>query len=205
MTFQTVLTIGHSTHDLPDWTKLLRQHEVTAVADVRSVPVSRFAPQFNQSSVKRGLHEVGIKYAFLGRELGARTDDLSCYVDGRVQYDRLAKTSAFISGVQRLLTGAQSERIAIMCTEGEPLDCHRTVLIARVLTEHGVTIDHLHGDGRVESHHAAMERLMRSFGLAEADLFRTRAERLEEALGKQECRIAYVNEELRDDDGMTEV
>src|SRR5688500_7367017 len=102
MTFETVLTIGHSTHDFRDWTKLLRQHEVTAVADVRSVPVSRFTPWFNQASVKRGLHEAGIKYAFLGRELGARTDDTSCYVDGRVQYERLAKTSAFTSGVERL-------------------------------------------------------------------------------------------------------
>lgn len=204
MTLETVLTIGHSTHDLHDWTKLLQRHEVTAIADVRSVPVSRFAPQFNQGSVKRGLREAGIKYAFLGGELGARTDDSSCYVDGRVQYDRLAKTSAFISGIQRLLKGAQNERIAIMCTEGEPLDCHRTILIARVLTEHGVAVDHLHGDGRVESHDSAMERLMSAFGLAEADLFRTRAERLEEALGRQECRIAYVNEELRDD-GTTEV
>lgn len=204
MTLETVLTIGHSSHHLHDWTKLLQRHEVTAVADVRSVPLSRFAPQFNQGSVKRGLHDAGIKYAFLGRELGARTDDSSCYVDGRVQYDRLAKTSAFTEGIQRLLKGAQSERIAVMCSEGEPLDCHRTILIARVLTGHGVTIDHLHGDGRVESHDAAMERLMGAFGLAEADLFRTRAERLDEALGKQECRIAYVNEELREDDGTAE-
>jgi uncharacterized protein (DUF488 family) len=109
------------------------------------------------------------------------------------------QTPEFVSGIERLVKGTQTERIAVMCTEGEPLDCHRTVLVARVLTEHGVTIDHIHGDGRIESHTSAMERLMVRFGLAQADLFRTPAERLEEALGRQEHRIAYVREEFRAD------
>lgn len=200
----TVLTIGHSTHDLLTLVRLLRQHEVTAVADVRSIPVSRYTPQFNRGSVERGLYEAGIKYVFLGKELGARTEDTSCYIDGRVQYGRLAQSPAFVSGVERLMMGAQIERIAVMCAEGEPLDCHRTVLVARVLTEHGVKVDHIHGDGRLESHAAAMERLMARFGLADADLFRTPAERLDEALSRQEYRIAYVNEELRAD-GTAEV
>lgn len=199
MRASTVLTIGHSTHDLTILVSLLRQNQVTAVADVRSVPASRFAPQFNRASVERGLHEAGIKYVFLGKELGARTADTSCYVDERVQYDRLARTPEFVSGIERLMKGAQTERIAVMCTEGEPLDCHRTVLVARVLTQHGVAIEHIHGNGRVESHPSAMERLMSRFNLVDADLFRTPAERLEEALSRQEHRIAYVSEEFSAD------
>ncbi|MFL6140667.1 MAG: DUF488 family protein [Labedaea sp.] len=199
MTSGMVLTIGHSTHDLPRLLWLIRQHEVTAVADVRSVPVSRFTPQFNRRALARGLHEAGIKYVFLGKELGARTEDPTCYVDGRVQYSRLAQTPEFVRGIERLVKGACTERIAIMCAEGEPLDCHRTVLVARVLTEHGVTIDHIHGDGQIESHASAMERLMTKFGLADADLFHTPAERLEEALSRQENQIAYVNDEFRAD------
>jgi uncharacterized protein (DUF488 family) len=199
MTPGPVLTIGHSVHDFPNLVRLLRRHKVTAVADVRSVPLSRFTPQFNRGSIERGLHDAGIKYAFLGKELGARTEDLSCYVDGRVRYDLLAKTPEFAGGIERLLRGARTERVAVMCTEGEPLDCHRTILVARVLAEHGVAVGHIRGDGRVESHAAAMERLLAMFGLAEDDLFRTRAERLDEALSRQEARIAYVNEELRDD------
>src|SRR5438128_442764 len=109
MTPSTVLTIGHSTHDLPSLVRLLRRHEVTAVADVRSVPVSRFTPQFNRGSVERGLHDVGVKYVFLGKELGARTEDASCYVDGRVRYGRLAQTPEFASGIERLMEGAQTE------------------------------------------------------------------------------------------------
>jgi uncharacterized protein (DUF488 family) len=204
MTPGQVLTIGHSVHDFPNLVRLLRRHKVTAVADVRSVPLSRFTPQFNRGAVERGLRDAGIKYAFLGKELGARTEDLSCYVDGRVQYERLAKTPEFVSGIERVLRGARTERVAVMCTEGEPLDCHRTILVARVLAEHDVAVGHVHGDGRVESHAEAMERLMAIFGLAEDDLFRTRAERLDEALSRQEARIAYVNEDLRGD-GVTEV
>jgi uncharacterized protein (DUF488 family) len=197
MTLNTVLTIGHSTHSISSFLDLLRRHQITAVADVRSTPASRFAPQFNRDAVKRRLHDASINYVFLGKELGARTKDSACYVDGRVQYGRLAQTGAFANGIERLLKGAQAERIAIMCSEQEPLDCHRTVLIARVLAEHGAAIDHIHGDGRIESHALAMRRLMSRFGLGEADLFHTPAELLQEALSRQEQRIAYVNEDLR--------
>jgi uncharacterized protein (DUF488 family) len=196
---KTVLTIGHSTHSFARFLSLLRQQGITAVADVRSMPMSRFTPQFNRHVVERGLREAGIKYVFLGKELGARTEDANCYVDGRVQYGRLAQTSEFANGIERLLKGAQTERIVVMCAEQEPLDCHRTVLIARVLAGYGLTIDHIHGDGHIEGHILAMRRLMARFGLDEADLFHTPTQRLEEALSRQEHRIAYVNEELRID------
>ncbi|WP_372515753.1 DUF488 domain-containing protein [Mycobacterium conspicuum] len=196
-----VLTIGHSTHDIATFCRLLRQSGVTAVADVRSVPVSRFAPHFNRDALNRSLAEAGIKYVFMGKQLGARTDDTDCYVDGRVQYDRLSQTPEFNCGIERLLDGMQREGIAIMCAEREPLDCHRTVLVARVLAERGIRIDHIHADGHIESHAMAMQRLMAKFGLAEADLFHSRAELLEEALIRQEHRIAYVNESLRVGDG----
>lgn len=199
MTPYTVFTVGHSTHSSSGFLSLLQKHAITAVADVRSMPVSRFTPQFNRYAVERILSEVDIKYVFLGKELGARTDDLTCYVDGRVQYDLLARTSDFVSGIKRLRNGSQSERIAIMCTEQEPLDCHRCVLVARVLEEDGIAVEHIHGDGHIEDHATAMRRLMANFGLDQEDLFRTSAERLQEALDRQEQRIAYVNEELRID------
>lgn len=197
MTLSGMLTIGHSTHSFSRLLDLLRQHRVTAVADVRSIPASRFAPQFNREALKHSLHDAKIKYVFLGEELGARTNDVTCYVDGRVQYSRLARKSEFSDGIQRLLKGARTERIAIMCTEQEPLDCHRTVLVARTLEKCDVNIKHIHGDGQIESQSAAMQRLMAKFGLGEADLFRSAAQRLEEALSLQEDRIAYVDERLK--------
>ncbi|OKH99845.1 hypothetical protein A6A06_22575 [Streptomyces sp. CB02923] len=197
MTPPTAFTVGHSTHSVSHFLSLLQKHEITAVADVRSTPASRFTPQFNRDALKRSLSDADIKYVFLGDELGARTRDTTCYVDGRVQYSRLAETPDFISGIDRLQNGAQTERIAIMCTEQEPLDCHRCVLVARTLEERGTAIAHIHGDGHIESHTMAMQRLLAGFGLDQAELFRTPAERLQEALSRQEQRIAYVDEELR--------
>ena len=91
-----------------------RQHGVTALADVRSAPYSRFNPQFNKDALVRELKVHGIKYVFLGRELGARTDDRSCYENGRVQYRRLALTELFRDGIERVLTGASKHRIALV-------------------------------------------------------------------------------------------
>ncbi|MFG2170003.1 DUF488 family protein [Streptomyces niveus] len=199
MTHRKVFTVGHSTHSSSGFLGLLQKHGITAVADVRSAPVSRFAPQFNRYAVERTLSEADIKYVFLGKELGARAEDLTCYVDGRVRYDLLARTSNFASGIKRLRNGSQSELIAIMCTEQEPLECHRCVLVARVLQGDGIAVEHIHGDGHIEDHDSAMRRLMANFGLEQEDLFRTSAERLQDALDRQEQRIAYVNEQLRID------
>lgn len=197
MTSNTLFTIGHSTHDASAFLNLLKQNRITAVADVRSSPFSRFAPQFNREAVNHLLDVVGIKYVFMGKELGARSDKADCYIDGRVQFELLAKTPEFNHGIERLLSGALTERIAIMCAEQEPLDCHRTVLVARVLVSRSSEVHHIHGDGHIESHANAMKRLMVSFGLHQPDLFRTADERLAEALSRQESRIAFVNDALR--------
>ena len=190
-----ILTIGHSTHGIEHFLGLLSKHGVTAVADVRSVPASRFTPQFNRDALKRSLAELGIKYVFLGQGLGARSDDRTCYVNGQVQYARLAQTAAFGEGIDRLLKGAATEHIAVMCAEQEPLDCHRTVLVSRVLAERGTSVAHIHGDGKLEPHEVAMRRLMSGFGLDQDDLFHTHDELLGEALARQEQRIAYVDKD----------
>jgi uncharacterized protein (DUF488 family) len=192
----TVLTIGHSTHSIDAFIALLRQHGVTALADVRSAPFSRFNPQFNKEALVSSLKAHGIKYVFLGRELGARSDDRSCYENGRVQYARLARTELFHSGLDRVMRGAHEHRIALMCAEKEPLECHRTLLVARALVGHGVAVDHILADGRLETHGDAMVRLLAVLGLLHEDLFRSRQELIAQALALQEERIAYVDEKL---------
>lgn len=192
----TVYTIGHSKHTLGEFAGLLKQHGVTALADVRSAPFSRFHPQFNKDALARELKARGIKYVFLGRELGARSDDRSCYENGRVQYARLARTELFRLGIARVRRGADEHRIALMCAEKEPLECHRTLLVARALDEQGVEVMHILGDGRLESHRDAMERLLEVTGLPRDDLFRSRAELIAEAMKRQEDKVAYVDEKL---------
>src|SRR6185503_20999401 len=96
--------------------------------------------------------DAGIAYIYLGKELGARTDDRSCYENGRVQYARLARTDLFRSGIERVRTGARTHSVALMCAEKEPLECHRTLLVTRALEREGEVVSHIHADGRLESH-----------------------------------------------------
>ena len=189
-----VFTIGHSTHSADAFLGLLRLHGVEAVVDVRSSPFSRFNPQFNRQALEKFLDASGIRYVFLGRELGARSEDRSCYDQGRVQYARLARTALFHSGLDHVLQTAAQFRVALMCAEKEPLECHRTLLVARALADRGQPVLHIHADGRLESHEAAMERLFDLTGVPREDLFRSRKELLAEALSRQEREIAYVDE-----------
>lgn len=192
----TVFTIGHSTHTIERFVGLLLQHGVNVVADVRSVPYSRMQPQFNRETVVRALDTYGIGYLFLGNELGARSNDKSCYENGQVQYHRLARTQAFHTGIERLHVESENRRIALMCAEREPLECHRTLLVGRELVAGGISVVHIHADGHMETHADAMRRLLRVFDLPEEDLFRTESDLVDEAYKKQESRIAYVNEQF---------
>ena len=179
-----VLTIGQSSHSIEKFIELLRLHGVTTVADVRSTPFSRFNPQFNREALDAAPKQHGIDNIFLGRELGARSNDRSCYENGRIQYRRLAATETFRAGIQQVLSGAQALRIALMCAEKEPLECHRTLLVSRALVAVGTPVTHILADGGAESHKESMKRLLKIVGLPESDLFRSQEELIEEACAK---------------------
>lgn len=194
-TAKTVFTVGHSNHPLEGFLALLRRHGATALADVRSVPHSRRHPHFNRAALAAALKTRGIDYVFLGRELGGRTNDPDLYERGRVSYDRILRTEQFRAGIGRVLRGAARHSIVLMCAEREPLDCHRTLLVARALDLRGLKILHIHANGRLERHADAMDRLVGKFDLhAEGGLFRgprSRAELVEEAMARQAGMAAW--------------
>ena len=194
---RTVLTIGHSNHSLETFVALLQQHGVTELADVRSAPYSRFNPHFNRKALESSLESISIAYVFLGRGLGGRPDDPSCYEEGRVRYDRLARTPLFREGLQRVFSDAGRERIALMCAEKEPLDCHRTILVGHRLVERGVAVAHILADGSLEPHDETMDRLLDSAGLPREDLLQSREQLIAEAVARKEGRIAHRNKTPR--------
>ncbi|MHC5536873.1 DUF488 domain-containing protein [Singulisphaera rosea] len=188
---RTVFTIGHSNHRMEQFAALLEMHGVTALCDVRSKPYSQFNPQFNRESLKKSLREHGISYVFLGKELGARSEDHACYEHGKVQYDRLAKTELFRAGLERVRKGSETYRLALMCAEKEPLECHRTILVSKSLEELGFDVQHIHADGRIESHSKVLSRLIRLLKLSADDMFSTRELAVSDAYRIQADRIAY--------------
>jgi uncharacterized protein (DUF488 family) len=189
----TIFTIGHSNHSVEQFLRLLKMSGVTALADVRSSPFSRHNPQFNKDALSVALGQAGIAYVFVGKELGARSSDPSCYENGQVQYSRLAKTALFMSGIERVISGAKKYQIALMCAEKEPLDCHRTLLVSRALELEGMSIAHILSDGTIEPQTKTMSRLLEMVGLPQEDMFRTREELVDAACKMREQKVAYVD------------
>ncbi|MBW4561290.1 MAG: DUF488 domain-containing protein [Mojavia pulchra JT2-VF2] len=156
-----IFTIGHSNHSIEAFITLLQKQGVTALADVRSHPYSRYLQHFSQAPLKAALVNVGISYVFLGRELGARPSDTTCYVDGKALYEKIASTQQFADGIQRLLKGAENYKIALMCAEKDPITCHRAILICQRLRQFDLKINHILCNGDLETHVYLEERLLR--------------------------------------------
>lgn len=146
-----VFTLGHSNHPAEHFLELLRANGVTAVADVRSKPYTKYAKHFCREPIERLLRAEGIQYVFLGDQLGGKPDDPELLgADGKPDYACIAATEAFAQGIERLVKGASTHVIALMCGEENPASCHRHHLIAPALHAQGIEVRHIRGDGRVE-------------------------------------------------------
>lgn len=189
-----VLTIGHSNHSWEAFEALLRGAGVTAIADVRTSPWSKHTPQFSKTALSERLRQAGIAYVWLGDALGGRPGKPSLFRDGVANYERMAQESAFREGLDRVCSGAQSHRIALMCAEKHPLDCHRCLLVGRALAESGVQVGHILADGRIEPQAVTETQLLTAAGLDQDDIFESRAERLARAYRRRGQKVAFAED-----------
>lgn len=187
----TVWTLGHSNHEPDGFVDLLRRQDISAVADLRSHPYSRHVPQYGKEELAALLKASGISYVFLGRELGARSNDDAVFAGDRVDFDKLATTDLFRAGLERIRGGAARHRIALVCAEQDPLHCHRAILVARHLLSPTLDVRHIHRDGHAESHAALERRLLDHHGLAGGDLFTPLDDQLDEAYSRHGVQMAW--------------
>ncbi len=146
----TIWTLGHSNHSFDDFVCLLANEEIEFVADVRSFPYSRFAPHFNRDHLEVGLRERGVRYVFFGEELGGRPSRDDHYdAEGHALYGAMSQAPSFVAAVDRLVVGSARHRIALVCSEGDPQNCHRRLLVGKVLTDRGVELRHILPSGSV--------------------------------------------------------
>jgi uncharacterized protein (DUF488 family) len=188
-----VFTIGHSTHSLERFIALLRGANVTAVADVRTAPYSRHYPHFNRDDLRDELRSDGIAYVFLGKELGGRPSERRFYCEGVADYESMAQAPDFSKGLDRVIEGAKNYRIALMCSERDPLDCHRCLLVSRALAQRGLRVSHILDDGSVASHTKIEERLLELSGRTNDDFFAPQSERLATAYRERARKVAFAD------------
>jgi len=145
-------SIGHGTRPEQDFMDLLKHYHSKYLVDVRSLPRSRFNPQFNRKALEHSLAHLNVKYVFMGDTLGGRPDDPSCYVDGKISYHTLGQKDFYLSGIERLMkANDQDLNLAIMCSERKPQDCHRSRLIGKTLLGKGINLQHINEQGEIIS------------------------------------------------------
>jgi uncharacterized protein (DUF488 family) len=149
---EPVFSLGHSNHPLETFLGLLKQHRIELLVDVRSSPYSGYAPHFNHDPLRDALRAEGLRYLFLGDALGGQPGEERFYdAAGHVCYDRLAQAPPFQAGIERVIDLAAGCRLALLCGEEDPTDCHRRLLVGRVLGQRGLAVAHIRGDGRIQS------------------------------------------------------
>lgn len=147
-----LFTIGHSNHAEEKFLQLLRDHRIDILADVRSQPYSRYSTQYNREPLVASLGGSGVRYLFLGDQLGGRPHGPEFYDEaGHVLYRTVSQAPFFRQGIERVEQGMQRYRVALMCSEEDPAVCHRYLLISRVLNERGAVIEHIRGDGKLQA------------------------------------------------------
>ena len=143
-----VFTIGHSNHDILDFLKMLKRYGVRVLVDIRSDPYSRYAPQFNKSDFQRHVEAAGIDYRYSGNCIGGKPTDQSLYTaSGKPDYDKLAATEQFQNELSAIVEIADHRKLVLMCSEADPMGCHRGRIIAQVLRSRGVKVTHIMPDG----------------------------------------------------------
>jgi uncharacterized protein (DUF488 family) len=165
MNNRVIFTVGHSTHKVEYFLELLRRWEVTCIVDVRSVPASRFNPQFSKASLVRSLNSNNISYVHMGEEFGARITDPTLLGDGgQVDFYKVQKSVSFQKGVERLKDAVDKRFvIALMCAESDPLTCHRFAMITPILKNEGFDVRHILKDKSTLSTQALEELMVTKF------------------------------------------
>lgn len=153
-------SVGHSSQSQEEFLELLKRHDVNCIVDVRSLPASKYTPQFNMDPLKWFLKKNDIQYLHFGEEFGARRTD-SLNTEGQVDFEQAVRTIKFKRGVERLMNGLQKGFcISLMCSEANPLECHRFSLVSRYFYDNGLDVQHILKDGELASHESLEKEMI---------------------------------------------
>lgn len=184
-----IYTIGHSDHPIERFITLLQARQISVLVDVRSAPWSRRFPQYAKDALAGALQDAGIRHVWMGERLGGRASPALRAQMRAEGYAGMAETPLFREGIASVMRGRTQHRLALMCAERDPADCHRALLVGRALAAAGCEVSHIDGEGGVEMQGDFECRLLAQAGAAPAgDLFASREELLDLAYKARERR-----------------
>ena len=159
-TLVPIYTIGYGSRSIAEFIEVLHQHEIAYLIDVRSAPYSRYKPEFSKAALAKELEQHGIRYVFMGDTLGGRPDDETCYVNGKLDYEKVKEREYYQRGIERLHTAfSQQHSVVLMCSEGKPEECHRCKLIGTTLTKQDIPVIHIDENSEQVTQEKVVERL----------------------------------------------
>ena len=146
-----IFTIGHSNRTWETFSPLLLDNDIELLVDVRSNPVSRFAPFANQRTLPDLLDSVGIDYEFMGGPLGGKPADPAMYgAKGKPDYNKMRSLDEYRDAIDQLVGMASRRATAIICSEEDPSQCHRRLLLGPSLEASGCESEHIRRDGAIQ-------------------------------------------------------
>ena len=188
-----IYTIGHSSHDNIYFLGLLRKYNINCIVDIRSVPFSKYVPHFNKNVIKKFLDSNNINYVYMADEFGAIREDKNLFNQkGYLDFEIIKYTKSFKDGIARLNTGIDKQFvICLMCTEKDPLDCHRSIMIAPELVKNEFMVNHILPDGSIETQQELEKRLLQLYFPThiQQDLFSTIEKNIEKDLLEKAYRL----------------
>jgi uncharacterized protein (DUF488 family) len=193
-----IYTIGCSNHTSEDFLSIVVNYNIDTIVDVRSTPFSRHTPQFNQDNLKKALSSRRIHYLDFSKEFGARRKEKEVYSSGIVDFNKVRTLDVFLRGINRIEEGIRkNHRIALLCTEKEPINCHRSLLVSRALMDTlKINIEHILFDGTIIEHHNFEKKMLKLSGL-ETDMFTTDTQKLiNDAYEIFSKKVAYKEEHI---------
>jgi uncharacterized protein (DUF488 family) len=163
-----LFTIGYGARTLEQFLTVLKTNRIEYLIDVRTAPYSKFKPEFSKDLLQYQVERAGLRYLFMGDTLGGQPKDPACHTEGKVDYDKVRAQPWFRKGLERLQKAVEQQcRVALMCSEGRPEQCHRSKLIGEALTAAGISVCHIDEDGGLLTQAQVIDRLTKG----QMDLF----------------------------------
>jgi uncharacterized protein (DUF488 family) len=163
----TIYSIGHGNKTIKKFIEELHSFKIEYLFDIRSKPYSKFNPHFNKVLLEVELAENGITYVYLGDHLGGLPNDISCYVKGKADYEKIRTKGFFQEGINLIVEASQEKMfVVLMCSESKPETCHRSKLIGQELLKFNISVNHIINSDLIKDQKRVMDELMKGKNLS---------------------------------------